>query len=93
MVQDAVAAQVTVAFLRARDGRRQAELAARGVEESLRSLDLNMRRIRGAKGFPIEALRTIQAAAAARAACASAAGEPNHLQFLLLHAVAGRVEP
>jgi len=93
MVRDSVAEQVTVAFLQAREGRRQVELAMQNVAESLDSLYLNMSRIRGAEGLPIEALQAIQAAATARDTYLDAVGEFNRSQFLLLRAVGRAPRP
>ena len=93
MARDSVAEEVTVAWLQAREGRRQVELAVVNVAESLDSLDLNMRRIRGAEGLPIEALQAIQAAATARDAYLDAVGGFNRSQFLLLRAVGRAARP
>jgi outer membrane protein TolC len=87
IARDAIAEQVTLAYLQSRDGRRQVEFALQNVEESLRSLDLNMRRIRGTEGLPIEALQAIQAAATARDTYLDAVGEYNRSQLHLLRAV------
>jgi outer membrane protein TolC len=93
LVRDAVAEEVTVAYLQARGRRRQVELAMQNVAESLDSLDLNMARIRGAAGLPIEALQAIQAAATARDTYLDAVGEFNRSQFLLLRAVGRAPRP
>jgi len=93
MVRDSVAEEVTLAYLQAREGRRQVKLAMRNVAESLDSLDLNMARIRGAEGLPIEALQAIQAAATARDTYLDAVGEFNRSQFLLLRAVGRAPRP
>lgn len=93
MMRDAVAEQVTVSFFRVREGCRQVELAQSNVQESLRSLELNMRRIRCAEGLPIEALQAIQACATAREDYLESIGEFNRAQFQLLHAVGSEVLP
>jgi len=93
MVRDSVAEEVTVAYLQAREGRRQVELAMQNVAESLDSLDLNMARIRGAEGLPIEALQAIQATSTARDTYLDAVGEFNRSQFLLLRAVGRAPRP
>jgi len=63
------------------------------VAELLASLDLNMARIRGAEGLPIEALQAIQAAATARDTNLDAVGEFNRSQFFLLRAVGRAPRP
>ena len=63
------------------------------VAELLASLDLNMARIRGAEGLPIEALQAIQAAATARDTYLDAVGEFNRSQFFLLRAVGRAPRP
>jgi len=87
MVRDSVSEQVTVAYLQAREGRRQVELAMQNVEDSLQSLDLNLQRIHAAEGLPIEALQAFQASATARDAYLTSVGEFNRSQLLLLRAV------
>jgi outer membrane protein TolC len=87
MVRDHVVEEVAVAWRKALDARRRTEHVARNVEESLRSLDLNLRRIRGVEGLPIEALQAIQASAAARLAWVNAVAGFNRAQLRLLRAV------
>ena len=57
------------------------------MEESLDSLHLNMTRIRGGEGLPIEALQAIQSVAKARSAYLNAVIVYNKTQFELLRAL------
>jgi outer membrane protein TolC len=93
LVRDKVAEQVTVAYFQVREGRRQIDLAALNVEESQRSLELNLSRLRGSEGLPIESLQATQAWAAAKESYVSSVGEFNRSQFRLLHSIGSETTP
>lgn len=63
-----ILAEVAEAYHQVHERRRHIDVAEKSVAESLRSLELNMNRIRGAEGLPIEVLQAIQSVAAARRA-------------------------
>jgi outer membrane protein TolC len=86
-VRDRVAEEVAGAHDRVIERGRQVDLARENVAEAVRSLDLNLRRIRGAEGLPIEVLQAIQAAAAARQAYVQAIAGYNRAHVDLLRAV------
>jgi len=85
--RNVVVAEVTDAWHRVASRKRRIEIARRSVTESERSLDLNLRRIRGAEGLPIEALQAIDAADRARRAHLEAVVDYNRAHLELLHAV------
>jgi outer membrane protein TolC len=87
LIRDLIAAEVAEAYHQVHERRRQIELAQKAVTESLRSLELNMNRIRGAEGLPIEVLQAIQSVATARRAYLAAVTNYNRAQFQLLRAV------
>ncbi len=93
LARDSVAEEVSLAHVQIREGRRQMEFAARTVAESLESLELNMRRIRGAEGLPIEALQAIDASAKAKDTYLATVAEFNRSQFRLLRAVGSAPRP
>lgn len=93
MTRDEVAHEVTVAWQEVRDERRRIGLAVESIEEANRSLELNMRRIRGAEGLPIEVLQAMQASATARHAYVDAVAGYNRAQIHLLHAIGRSPEP
>jgi outer membrane protein TolC len=86
-VREIISAEVAEAYHQAHERRRQIEVAQKSVVESLKSLELNMNRIRGAEGLPIEVLQAIQSVAVARRAYLTAVTDYNRAQFLLLRAV------
>jgi outer membrane protein TolC len=86
-IRDLIAAEVAEAYYQVQERRRQIEPAQRAVVESLRSLELNMNRIRGAEGLPIEVLQAIQSVAASRRVYLQAVMNYNRAQFQLLRAV------
>ncbi len=87
LIQDLISAEVAEAYHQVHERRRQVEVAQKGVDESLRSLELNMNRIRGAEGLPIEVLQAVQSVAAARRTHLAAVTNYNRAQFQLLRAV------
>jgi outer membrane protein TolC len=87
LVQDLIAAEVAEAYHQVHARRRQIEAAEKSVEESLKSLELNMNRIRGAEGLPIEVLQAIQSVATARRAYLATVTNYNRAQFELLRAL------
>lgn len=93
ITRDTVTEEVTVAYVRAREGRRQMELAVENVKESRISFDLNMQRVHGAEGLPIEALQALQAAAEAREAYIRSIADFNRSQLDLLRAIGEPVRP
>jgi outer membrane protein TolC len=86
-VRELISAEVAEAYHQVHERRRQIEVAQKSVAESLKSLELNMNRIRGAEGLPIEVLQAIQSVAAARRAYLAAVTNYNRAQFQLLRAV------
>jgi outer membrane protein TolC len=87
LIRDLIAAEVAEAYHQIHERRRQIDVGQQAVAESLRSLELNMNRIRGAEGLPIEALQAIQSVAAARRSYLAAVTNYNRAQFVLLRAV------
>jgi outer membrane protein TolC len=87
LVHDLISAEVAEAYHQVHERRRQIEVAQKSVAESLKSLELNMNRIRGVEGLPIEVLQAIQSVAAARRAYLAAVTNYNRAQFQLLRAV------
>ena len=87
LIRDTIAAEVTDAYVRLQGRYRSISVAKNNVEESLQSLHLNMTRIRGGEGLPIEALQAIQSVAKARSAYLDAVIVYNKTQFELLRAL------
>ena len=87
LIRDTIAAEVTDAYVRLQGRFRSISVAKKNVEESLQSLHLNMTRIRGGEGLPIEALQAIQSVAKARRAYLDAVIVYNKTQFELLRAL------
>ncbi len=90
-------AQVTNAYYHAQHRRGQIEISVTNVEESRNSFDLNMTRIRGGEGLPVEALQAVQASAHARNNYIRSVARFNRSQVELLLSVgasaASRLEP
>lgn len=86
-VKDIISAEVAAAFHQVQQRRRLIEVAERNVQESQRSLELNMQRIRSAAGLPIEVLQAIQSVADARHAYLNVIANYNRAQLLLLRSV------
>ena len=87
LIRDTIAAEVTDAYVRLQGRYRSISVAKNNVEESLQSFNLNMTRIRGGEGLPIEALQAIQSVAKARSAYLDAVVVYNKTQFELLRAL------
>ena len=87
LIRDTIAAEVTDAYVRLQGRFRSISVAKTNVEESRQSLHLNMTRIRGGEGLPIEALQAIQSVAKARSAYLDAVVVYNKTQFELLRAL------
>ncbi len=80
---DEIARQVTVAFARVHHRRVQLEAARTAAEAAQRSLELNLRRIRGAEGLPIEALDALRTLADTQRGYVQAVTAYNQAQFEL----------
>ena len=87
VARNQISKQVTLAYVRSAEGRHQVELSLQNIKEALESLDLNLKRIHGAEGLPIEALQAFRAAAKARTAYIESVAGFNRAQFDLLRAV------
>ena len=86
-VRDAIAVEVTTYYHQVEQRRRQTKLAQQNVDESIKSLELHMQRIRGVQGLPIEVLQAIQSVAVTRRAYLATVTNYNRAQFQLLRAV------
>jgi outer membrane protein TolC len=86
-ITDQVAQEVGEAYAQWRSRSKQIEPAAQGVRAAQSSYDLNLKRIRGGQGLPIEVLPSIQALAQARREYARAISEFNTSQFALHRAM------
>ncbi|MBI5760191.1 MAG: TolC family protein [Planctomycetales bacterium] len=82
-IADQVSQEVSEAYAQWRSRSKQIEPAARGVRSAQSSYDLNLKRIQGGQGLPIEVLQSIQALAQARREYARAVSEFNTAQFAL----------
>lgn len=83
---DQVSQEVSEAYAQWRSRSKQIEPAAQGVRAAQSSYDLNLKRIQGGQGLPIEVLQSIQALAHARREYARAVSEFNTAQFALQRA-------
>lgn len=91
-VQDQIAADVRNAWHRVGAGRRRIGIAHSNVEESSRVLQMNLRRIRGLEGLPLEAIQALNAVSTTRVTLLRAIVEYNKAQVSLLRAVGRPVE-
>lgn len=89
---DEIARQVVVAYHRLQQRRTQVEAAHASLQAAQKSLELNLRRIRGAEGLPIEALDALRTLAAAERDYITAVAEYNRAQFELAWATGQRLE-
>ena len=89
---DEIARQVSVAFHRVQQRRVQLEAARAAVRAAQQSLELNLRRIRGAEGLPIEALDALRTLADAQKTYIEAVTAYNQAQFELAWATGERVD-
>lgn len=90
---DRVAAEVVSSNQVVTSRRRQVELAQKTVEAALKSYELNIERIRGGAGLPIEVLQSLQALDRARGDYLQAVTAYNKAQFNLLTALGGTPVP
>ena len=86
-IRDLISTEVAEAYYQVQQRRQQIAIAQKSVDESLKSLELNMNRIRGVEGLPIEVLQAVQSVAVARRAYLAAVTNYNRAQFQLLRAV------
>lgn len=91
-IHDRIAADVTQAFHLTRHRTRRIQVAESAVAEALDSLRLNLDRIRGGEGLPIEVLQAIQALATARDQYLRAVSDHNRAQAALLRAIGQPIE-
>ncbi len=90
LIADRVAAEVVTAHEEVQSGRKQMDVTQETVGAALRSFELNMERIRGGAGLPIEALQSIQALDRARLDYLDAVIAYDRAQFRLLTALGNR---
>ncbi len=86
-IADRVAAEVVSAYQIVQSRHQQVQVAQRTVEAALRSYNLNLTRIRGGAGLPIEVLQSIQALDRARLDYLQAVTSYDKGQFRLLTAL------
>jgi outer membrane protein TolC len=91
-VADRVAAEIVAAHRVVQTRRRQLTVSERTVESARKSFDLNMTRIRGGAGLPIEVLQSLQALDRARQDYLATVISFSKAQFRLLNAI-GNVPP
>lgn len=91
-VADRVAVEVVSAHRLVQTRRQQLTISERNVEAAKRSFDLNMTRIRGGAGLPIEVLQSLQALDRARQDYLGTVIAFSQAQFRLLNAI-GNVPP
>lgn len=84
---DRVAIEVVAAHRLVQTRRQQMSISGRTVNSAKRSFDLNMARIRGGAGLPIEVLQSLQALDRARQDYLSAVIAFSKSQFRLLNAI------
>jgi len=89
---DEIARQVVVAYHRLQERRLQVEAAHASLQAARKSLELNLRRIRGAEGLPIEALDALRALARAQNDYLAAVAAYNRAQFELAWATGQPLE-
>lgn len=84
---DRIAAEVREAWHRMRAARQRIELTRTNVDRATRVLEVNLDRIRGLEGLPLEALQALRAVSASRIAYLQAIVDYNKAQSSLLRAV------
>lgn len=91
-MQDQIAAEVRSAWHSVNAGRKRMELAQENVEEASRGLSMNLERIRGLEGLPLEAVQALNAVADARLTYLNAIVTYNKAQAELLRAIGRPVQ-
>ncbi len=86
-VQDQIAADVKNAWHRVDAGRQQLVIAQENVNDAVRVLELNLNRIRGLEGLPLEAVQALNAVTTTRMSLLRAIVEYNQAQAMLLRAI------
>jgi outer membrane protein TolC len=86
-LMDQVAREITEAHVQVLARQKQIDVAERGVQAAAHSYELNIERIKEAKGLPIEALQSIQALDQARREYLRSVIDYNSAQFSLLWAL------
>ncbi len=90
---DRIASEVVTAFHQVEKRRPAIDAARKMVEEAVRSQELNLQRIRGVQGLPIEALEANRSVAGARRAYLASVMDYNRSQALLMRALGQRIRP
>lgn len=86
-VQDQIAADVRNAWHRVDAGRQRTDLARRNVEDASRVLQMNLDRIRGLEGLPLEAIQALNGVSSTRLNLLRAIVDYNKAQTSLLRAI------
>jgi len=86
-IQDQIAADVRSAWHQVNAGRQQFAVARQNVEDASRVLELNLERIRGLEGLPLEAIQALNAVFNSRINLLNAVVEYNRAQASLLRAI------
>lgn len=91
-VQDQIAAEVRNGWHQVQAGRQRLHLARQNVEDATRVLQMNLERIRGLEGLPLEAIQALNAVATARLTFLEAIVSYNKAQAELLRAIGRPVQ-
>ena len=91
-IQDQIAADVRNAWHRVNAGSERMNIARNNVSEANSVLELNLERIRGLEGLPLEAIQALNGVSSARLSLLRAIVEYNKAQAALLQAIGRPVE-
>ena len=86
-IQDQIAADVRSAWHQVNAGRQQFAVARQNVEDASRVLELNLERIRGLEGLPLEAIQALNAVSDSRMTLLQTIVRYNRAQASLLRAI------